>query len=260
MSGSRACVATTKDDVRRLGGSFMKSPEARQAAADLGMSRHGYYFRGRGGVLGPVTADVTAAVFGFFPLEFVRTHCAAPQHTPPPPDITARYAESCRAWGRRCLAGFSSAARLAELMETVADRVEVPGIPLFAGWRDVQRPDDAPARVVQLAHLLREHRGGLHLSAVLTTEITPLEATLTRDNGLRRAEFLGWQGPYPRIDGETHARRAAAEELTDRMAAPAYEALSACEADELSGLLRAASALAMARHRSAAPQAADALT
>ncbi|GAA2625881.1 hypothetical protein SMC26_19190 [Actinomadura fulvescens] len=122
--------------------------------------------------------------------------------------------------------GFSSAARLAELLETVADRVEVPGIPLFAGWRDVQRPDDAPARVVQLAHVLREHRGGLHLSAVLTTGITQREATLTRDNGLRRAEFLGWQGPYPRIDG----------------------------------LLRAASALAVARHRSAAPQAADALT
>ncbi|GAA2625890.1 hypothetical protein SMC26_19185 [Actinomadura fulvescens] len=104
MSGSRACVATTKDDVRRLGDSFMKSPEAWQAAADLGMSRHGYYFRGTRRCPGPVTADVTAAVFGFFPLEFVRTHCAAQPDTPPPPEITARYAESCRAWGRRCLA------------------------------------------------------------------------------------------------------------------------------------------------------------
>ncbi|MEU6274025.1 hypothetical protein ABZ871_16705 [Streptomyces populi] len=253
MSGSRMYVATTKDDVRRLGGSFMKSPEARQAAADIGMTRFGYYFRGRGGVLGPAGPEVTAAVFGFFPLEFVRRHCRGAAHAQ---EITDRYAESCRAWGRRCLAGFSSAARLADLLEAVADRVDVPGLPLFAGWRDVGRPADAPARVAQLAHVLREHRGGLHLSAVLATGMTPLEATLTRDNGVKRAEFLGWRRPYPLIDGEIRSRRAAAEELTDRMAAPAYGSLSVDEADELSRLLRAASALAMARHRPAAPRTA----
>ncbi|MFB7244247.1 hypothetical protein ACFCYX_17505 [Streptomyces populi] len=253
MSGSRMYVARTKDDVRRLGGSFMKSPEARRAAADIGMTRFGYYFRGRGGVLGPVGPEVTAAVFGFFPVEFVRRHCRAAAQAP---EITDRYAESCRAWGRRCLAGFSSAARLAELLEAVADRVDVPGLPLFAGWRDVDRPADAPARVAQLAHVLREHRGGLHLSAVLATGMTPLEATLTRDNGIKRAEFLGWQRPYPLVDGELRSRRAAAEELTDRMAAPAYGSLSTDDADELSRLLRAASALAMARHRPATPQTA----
>ncbi|WP_306317516.1 MULTISPECIES: hypothetical protein [unclassified Streptomyces] len=248
-AGSRAYVAATKDDVRRIGGSFMKSPEARQAAEDLGLSGFECYFRGRGGVLGPMAPDVRAAVFGFFPVEFVRRHCGVSGTSSDAPDITDRYAEACRAWGRRCLAGFSSADRLAELLEAVADRVDAPGLPLFAGWRGVERPADGPARVAQLAHVLREHRGGLHLSAVLATGLTPLEATLTRDNGPARARFLGWALPYPIVDGETRARRAAAEELTDRMAAPAYGVLSAADADELGGLLRAASALAMSRHR-----------
>ena len=256
MADVQKWVTAGKDDIRRLGGSFMKSPEARQAAAELGAPRFGYYFRGRGSVLGPVTPDVVAAVFGFFPTGFVRdhwNHWSGP--VPAPGEFAHRYVEACRAWGRRCLAGFDSAERLADLLELVVDRADVPGTPLFAGWRAVPRPDDAPARVAQLAHLLREHRGGLHLTAVLARGLSPVEAVLTRDNGVGRAEFLGWRAPHPTIDARTYACRASAEELTDRLAAPAYAVLTPSQLDELGRLLDDACTLAMARHRSTAARA-----
>lgn len=254
MADAQTWVTATKGGIRRLGGSFMKSPETRLSAAELGLPGFVHYFRGRSGVLGPVSPDVVAAVFGFFQTDFLRSQWNAVT-----PELTAhehslRYARACHDWGRRCLADFAPAGRLAELLEHVVDRADVPGAPLFAGWRAAPRPDDAPARVAQLAQLLREHRGGLHLAAVLATGLRPVEAILTRDDGPRRAGFLGWAPPHPPIGADVRARRAEAEILTDRLAASAYTVLRPARRAELARLLREADRAAMARHRPTAAQ------
>ena len=72
------------------------------------------------------------------------------------------YAGACHDWGRRRLAGFAAAGRAAELLEPVVSGADVLGTPLFAGWRALPLPDDAPARLAHLLHLARELRGGLH--------------------------------------------------------------------------------------------------
>jgi hypothetical protein len=248
-SDARAFVADVKTCVRRLGGTFMKSAEARQDAARLGLPGFTHYVAGRGGVLGDVEPDVAATAFAFFPAPFVRDHWRAARERRHPKRSASCYAETCRAWGRAHLADAPGLERLADLLRLVAGSASAAGLPLFAGWRELPLPDDAPGRVVQLAHVLREHRGGLHTIAVLASELTPLQATLTRDDGGRRARFLQWPEPYPFVTEELHRRRRAAEELTDDLAAPAYAALDATQRTELKTLLDQAHDRAIGRPR-----------
>ncbi|HEX6471602.1 MAG TPA: hypothetical protein VF069_21055 [Streptosporangiaceae bacterium] len=236
-SDARALAADVKTCVRRLGGTFMKSAQARRDADRLGLPGFTYYFYGRGGVLGDIEPDIAATAFMFFPPAFVRDHWLAGRGRLRPHQSALCYAETCRTWGRAHLAHIPGADRLAELLRRVAESAPATGLPLFAGWRALPLPDDAPARVAQLAHVLREHRGGLHAIAVLATGLTPLEATVARTDGERRAKFLRWPEPYPTVTDEIHRRRQVAEELTDDLAASAYAVLSAAERTELRTLL-----------------------
>jgi hypothetical protein len=103
-------------------------------------------------------------------------------------------------------------------------------------------PEDDRARVIQLAHVVRELRGGLHIVAVLASGPSPLEAivsgtsTILQD-GEPNAEYFGWPRPYPEVTEEVRRRRADAERLTDELMAPAFVALDKTEGDELVALL-----------------------
>jgi hypothetical protein len=233
----QAFAADVKTQIRRLGGTFMKSEQAHRDARLLGLADFPYYFAGRGGVLGDIGPDALAALFPFFPAELVRAGWRTGRCRLPPHQAGLRYAETCQSWARARLAGFAGAERLAELLATVADGAASSGLPLFAGWRAVPLPADPPGRVVQLAHVLREHRGGLHAIAVAAAGLTPLQATLARDRGQTRAQFLRWTQPYPEITDGVRKRRAAAEELTDQLAAPAYAVLGNTQAAELRKLV-----------------------
>lgn len=168
----------------------------------------------------------------------------------PPDEFERRYVETCRAWGRDRLHDFPHADRLAELLWLVAGSADISATPLFAGWRAVPLPDDPPARVAQLAHVLREHRGGLHLVAVLANGLTPLEAVLTRGQGSERARFLGWPKPYPSMSEAMHKRRTEVEQLTDDLAAPAYASLGVDQLAELHRLAEQAYRTVLAERRS----------
>jgi hypothetical protein len=149
----------------------------------------------------------------------------------------ATYADVCRAWGRRHYTATDGIDRLAELLTRVVDAADPLGWPLYAGWRIVEVAADPPARLAQLLHVLREHRGGAFLSALRVAGLSPLEAILTDAGGPAMATFFGWPEPFPTIDVGVRARRPHAEELTDEMVGPAYAALSAGESQELLELL-----------------------
>jgi hypothetical protein len=240
MVNARVLAADVKTQIRRLGGNFMKSARAREDAVMLGMEDFPYYFAGRGGVLGDIDDDAIGALFHFFPTEFARAHWQAARELMPPREAGLRYAETCRSWGRERLRQWPHASRLAELLELIAHAASAAGLPLFAAWRSVPLPDDGPGRAVQLAHVLREHRGGHHATAVLASGLDPLLAVLARDDGATRARELRWAQPFPRVTGEMRARRLVIEELTDDLAAPPYVVLDDAEAAELRALLAGA--------------------
>jgi hypothetical protein len=186
---------------------------------------------------------VVRAVFAFFPQRSIDKGWAAALAAMPPADSVREYAACCHEWGRKHLGGVDGLDRLAELLERVVDGADPAGLPLFAGWRALPRPDDAPARVAQLCMTLREHRGGLHVVAVLAAGLTPLQAVVSGPYGAANAKFFGWPEPWP--DPAAYADRwQSAEARTNELAAAVYEPLSSDEREQLVRLVEAAAAAA----------------
>lgn len=242
--------AAVKRQVLELGGAFMISREARAFGATTGVEGfHGAYTRGRGGVLGDVDADVVTAAFGFFEPGCVR---AAWESVPmSAADAADEYMVACRDFGQRKLAAFGQADRLAELLRRVADAAPSTGVPLFAGWRAMPVPEDGRAAVLQLTHVLRELRGGLHLIAVRANGLTPLQAILVAGSpildGPGHAKFLGWTEPFEPVTDDIRVRWEAAEKLTDELIAPCFDVLDDAERDELTALMLEAHRVALTR-------------
>jgi hypothetical protein len=250
MTDRRALAAAVKDHIGALGGAFMISREAKAYGEATGWTLWTPYMRGRCGVLGDVDADVVASAVGFFPPDVVRASWEAGTSLPAG-EAARRYAEVCDAFGRRKFAALPTdeADRLADLLEAVLAEADVIGAPLFAGWRAMPAPEDPLARVARFAHVVRELRGGLHLVAVLSCGLTPLEAVLTGasiliPSGEGNARYFGWPEPYAMPDERTRKRRVDAEELTDTLVAPAFGGLSEAQAADLIALLGKAAKVA----------------
>ncbi|MFF3229061.1 hypothetical protein ACFYV7_40165 [Nocardia suismassiliense] len=243
-------AVTVKKHILELGGAFMMSREAREFGRATGVDGfHGPYTRGRGGVLGEVDADVVTAAFGFFAPDRVRS--AWESVSIPPADAAGGYLAACQDFGRRKLVAFPEADRLAELLQAVATAASPAGLALFAGWRAMPLPQNGSARVLQLVHVLRELRGGLHFMALTANLLTPLQAILIAGSpildGPDQARLLGWPEPYAEITAEQRERWVAAEALTDRMIQPYFDVLDESEQQELAALLASAHEVALAR-------------
>ncbi|MBC7302744.1 MAG: hypothetical protein H5T78_17590 [Nocardia sp.] len=242
--------AAVKQQVLELGGAFMISREARAFGQATGVAGfHGAYTRGRGGVLGDVDADVVTAAFGFFEPESVRAAWNSVQM--PAAEAATEYMVACREFGQRKLAAFDQADRLAALLRRVVEAAPPAGAALFAGWRAMPVPQDGRAAALQLTHVLRELRGGLHLVAVLANGLTPLQAILVAGSpihdGPGQAKFLGWTEPFEPVTDDMRRRWEAAEKLTDELIAPCFDVLDDAERDELATLMHHAHRVALSR-------------
>ena len=229
-----AYAARVAEPIVSGGGAFMHHPETTARGEAIGLDLGGFYGLGRGGVLGDVDADVVISAFAFFEPGLVRAIWDGACQTMTPAEGAAKYAEACAAWGRDHLAGVDGLDDLATLLDRVSQAASPIGAPLFAGWRAMPLPDDAPGRAMQLLQVLRELRGGLHIVAVLAAGLSPLEALLldAPDN----AALLGWSEPLP----DPEPKRAAhgeAEATTNRLVAPAFAALDDAERDRLAAIL-----------------------
>ena len=229
-------AAAAADPINALGGRFMMYRPTFRRGTEAGFPKGWYlYTTGRGGVLGDVDADVVAAAFGYFPRDWLRETWAVARGVMPPAEAAELYAECCRQWGRDHLAEVEGLDRLVSLLQRVVAAADVAGAPLFAGWRALPLPDDAPGAVAQLMMVLREHRGGQHLLTVLSEGLLPLEAVVA-GGGEGNAEFFSWPPPYP--DREPLRERfAAAEARTNVLAARAWAALSPEEGEKAVALL-----------------------
>ncbi|HVF18842.1 MAG TPA: hypothetical protein VNA14_01180 [Mycobacteriales bacterium] len=235
--------AAVKNDIARLGGGFMLSDQAKAAAKGAGTGGWALYMLGRGGVLGEVHPDVIAAAFHFFPPETVHKGWVKARSIITPAAAVELFTGACHEWGRRHLAEAKGLDRLAVLLDKAALAAPVAGAPLFAGWRAVPLPADAPARVTQLAHVLREYRGAIHGVCCLAAGLTPLESVLT-SGGEGNAKFFGWAEPFADV---THLKptRDYAEAITDSRACAPWAALDDEERAELLPLLAAAGECAL---------------
>ncbi len=232
--------------VLEYGRAWMAAPGTAARAGELGFEHPmGFWVNGRAGVLGAVDGDVAAAAIGFMAPDLTGRLWEARPAGLSPMAATVAYAEAAAAWGRETLTGVADddLTRLADL----ADRVCAAALPsvgiLFAGWRALPTPSDPAGRATVVLNVLRELRGGAHLSAVDAVGIGPHGAILAAPDPVRGgqagAERFGWPEPHPQPD---HDRRAEAERLTTAICGPAFAALTEAEGAELIGLVGAARA------------------
>lgn len=220
------------------------------------------YFAGRAAPLGAVGADVVHAAFYNFAYERVaKAMPAAWDFAPPEAALRAREHGAVAALRRQLAeaAEGPAVARAAELASRAAAAVPLAGRVLGAANHALPVPEQPLARLWHAATVLREHRGDGHIAALLAAGIGGREShvfhaaasgaprrtyELARDftddewtrlhTALRDRGLAGSDGLTP------HGARLKAqiEDQTDRLAAPAYDALTAAEREELISTLR----------------------
>jgi hypothetical protein len=222
-----------------LGSRFMMSPATFARAGEVNLAPGlELYVLGRFGVLGDVAGDVVAAAGVFLePTALVALWDKARAASPPAAGA-ALFTDACAVWGRENLAGIDDLDELCALAERVADSADVALASLFAGWRAVPRPADAPARAALVFHVLRELRFCRHAVAALAAGLTPLESVLAGPGGAGNAKMFSWPEPYPDV-ASLAATRQGAEDRTDELSARDYAVLDATERARLVELVTA---------------------
>ncbi|WP_345003509.1 SCO6745 family protein [Dactylosporangium siamense] len=216
------------------------------------------YFAGRAAPLGLAPAEVVHAVFYNFADGEVARHIPwvwgkiTPQEA-----IAARERSSATALRQMIgeLADSPGLVRVGDLATRAALSAPTEGRVLYAGLRALAVPQEPVARLWHAATLLREHRGDGHNAALVAHGIGGIEAhaLFAVSLGMRAEEFgrihhlpkarlaavvdgLRDRGLVDAAGGITDVGRAIRERietLTDELAAPAYDLLSADELDEL---------------------------
>ncbi|MEU4237861.1 hypothetical protein [Actinoplanes sp. NPDC026619] len=185
--------------------------------------------------------ETVAAAIGFIAPEAVIDGWEATAKTSAPMEVANWHLHELCKWGIEQIGGFPRIARLLELAGRVVDAVEHAGLPLFAAWRAMPVPDQAPgARAAVALHLLHEHRLGVHLVAVRASGLSPLQAIIAGPEGETGAVAFGWQPPYPPA-GPFVRRLLWADSVGDALAGQAYLALDIGERIEFVGLLESLS-------------------
>jgi len=232
-------LSTAKQTAEALFGiptGFMMDGATYARGGEMGFEGIDFYFRGRGGVLGDVPAEVVTAAMVFFQPATVAAAWERGQRVCSPAEGARAFAECAASWGEAHLPEGVDYERLAELEGRVVASASVAGAPLFAGWRALAEPSSPKALVLHRMNVLRELRGALHAGAVLAAGLSPLEALMVKTPFM--VGLFGWEEPHP--DPAPHkAAWEQAEEGTDRAMARHLGVLDDAESDELVELLAA---------------------
>ena len=212
--------------IGELGWAYYFDPATVARGERLGLDPFAFYFLGRGGVLGDVEASVVQSAFGYFNPAVLAAMWDAGRAKVAPRDAGREYLEAAHDFGRARLAGAEGLEGLIGAATQVLDaaRTEVAGLTLFAAAAAEPVPADAPAAAMHQVTVLRELRGSAHLLAVVAEGLSPRTAHF-----VRRPEMyttFGWpDDDRPTVGDADTAALHAADERTDRIIAPAYDAL-----------------------------------
>jgi helix-turn-helix protein len=216
------------------------------------------YFAGRAAPLGMAPAGVVHAVFYNFADGEVARHIPWVWAKTTPEEAIAVRERSSTAALRQMIGEVADSPgleRVADLATRAAVSAPTEGRALYAGLRALDVPEEPLARLWHAATLLREHRGDGHNAALVAHGIGGTEAhvLMSLSLGMKAEEFgrtqhlpeaqlasivdgLRRRGLVDAAGSFTAAGRAIRERieaLTDDLAAPAYDALTPDELDEL---------------------------
>ncbi|MCP9943600.1 hypothetical protein LUX12_00340 [Streptomyces somaliensis] len=249
------------------------SPEFGEELGGIGVTDpYAAYFAGRAAAMGAVGPGVVAGAFYNFNHALIARHLPAVWDTASPADVLAARSRAADRFVRRVLgdaADSAGTAEAAELALRAAEACARHARPLYAAHADLPVPDAPHLAYWHAAMLLREHRGDVHMAALLSAGLDPLESLVSHtatgagasprwlllSRGWERSD---WDAAVERLrgrglmDGEgalTEAGAALREEVeahTDRLDAAPYARLGAAGVERLTelaeGLLAAVAA------------------
>lgn len=225
--------------IHDLGATFMLDAQTYVVGAEAGYEGTGFYFGGRGGVLGDVTAEDVADAFIFFPLETTRTNWDAAGAVESRSESAARFAGVAHEWARTHLPEHGvDYDRLAELAGRIVSAADGSNAPVFAGWRDLEEPSDSRELALHRINALRELRAARHGDAVAEVGLAPVDAFMVKTPYM--APIFGWPTPDSPPSDEQKALWERAEALTNEYFGRDLAVLSAPELAEFSDLANAA--------------------
>lgn len=237
MSAVEVAEATARP-ILEFGRAWMVHPATAERADELGLlssGRFGFWTNGRAGVLGDVDRHVATAAIGFMAPATVRTHWEARPDSLSAWQAALEWFDAAARWGRQALDSMPQdrVRRLADLARQIVDGADLSIGALFAGSALIPLPGDAAGDATINLNVLRELRGGAHLSASHAAGLGPHATIMSTDDPVRGgvpwAETFGWSAPHPDPDP---AGRRRVEAMTTAAVASAFEVLSADERDE----------------------------
>ncbi|MEO1064288.1 MAG: hypothetical protein AAFZ07_22950 [Actinomycetota bacterium] len=204
------------------GAAFYFHPDTLARGKELGLDGFRFYALGRASVLGDVAPEVVQAAFGYFHVDLIAKIHGSAKEVIAPSEVAPVYHECSADFGRKHFAEVEGLEGFCAGAEAIIAAQPPAGLSLYAAWAAAPRAEDVSGRASQLASVLRELRGSAHLVAVLASGLTDQQAHF-----LKRPDdytTFGWSDP-PEIDDSHRAAMDAAEELTNRMLAPAFSAV-----------------------------------
>lgn len=157
-------TAATASKIQQIGAMHYFDPAAKAAAEELGLDGLRFYFVGRAGVLGDSPAEVAQSSFGYFEPGLLAKMWNTGKER-------ANFAATAQAQlgvahqiGADRLGGVEGLADAAVAMRQMAEAVDPAGLPLFAGFRGMETPEDPTQAFMHQAIVHRELRGSVHLA------------------------------------------------------------------------------------------------
>ena len=171
QDGALEVVQATSVPIHDIGTAIYLSQDVFAWAAEWGWPNpFAFYFAGRGGMLGDVSAEVVVSAFGWFQPDAARLMYDEGASVGGASAAAARMAEAHGRWGEEHYGGVKGIDEIVSVTEDLVDGLEGSGIPLFVGWRRPARagspagrarPADADvARVARRAPPGRHHVRG----------------------------------------------------------------------------------------------------
>jgi hypothetical protein len=210
--------------INNTGWAYYFAPETQAKGAELGLDGLEFYVIGRGGPLGDCDGLAVAAAFGYFnPATIVKAWNSAKAKVAPRA-AGKIHLECCANFGRAKLAEIPGLAEFVIAADAVNEAANPDGLALYAAIRSEPLATDTAGRAMQLVSVLREFRGSAHLLAVRAVGLDSKTAHFVkRPNDIK---MFGWSdADAPHIDEAEHRMMLEAENLTDRLVAPAYGVL-----------------------------------
>ena len=226
------------------GWAYYFAPHTKAKGAELGLVGMEFYVAGRGGPLGDCDGAALASAFGYFNPAVSGGAWESAKAKVSPRVAGKAHLACCAEHGRNKLSDIAGLAAFVAAADAVNNAADPDGLTLYAAIKTEPLVSDIPGRAMQLVTVLREFRGSAHLLALRAMGIDSKTAHFVkRPNDVK---MFGWtEADAPNIDDDLRARMVAAEELTDKLVAPAYGVLNAQERqDFLAGAQAIAAALA----------------